>query len=59
VAKALGAEWKAMSAEDKAPFEERARQDKVGGGGKGTRGDEGLGGGVCGEGGAASWETAA
>lgn len=31
VAKALGAEWKTMSAEDKAPYEERARQDKVGG----------------------------
>jgi hypothetical protein len=29
VAKALGAEWKALTAEEKAPYEERANEDKV------------------------------
>ena len=31
VAKVLGAEWKALSAEDKERYEELAQQDKVGG----------------------------
>lgn len=30
IAKLLGAEWKALTAEEKAPYEERARADKVG-----------------------------
>ena len=29
IAKALGAEWKALTAEQKAPYEERANEDKV------------------------------
>lgn len=55
MAKALGAEWKAMSAEAKAPYEERARADKEryaaevaqykagGGGGSQVRGCLGVG----------------
>lgn len=35
VAKAMGEEWKALSAEGKAPYEERARVDKVRGRGRG------------------------
>lgn len=38
VSKALGEEWKALSAEDKAQYEERARADKVHGRGRAGRG---------------------
>jgi hypothetical protein len=31
IAKALGAEWKQLTAEEKAPYEERNKVDKVGG----------------------------